>query len=89
MFNKTTRRMALALGLGLAMASGAAAQEKLKIGFIYVGPVGDFGWSYQHDVGRKAIEAAFPAGSKPPSWRAFRKRTAIARSSSSRARVIG
>ncbi len=37
-----------------------AAQEKLKIGFIYVGPVGDFGWSYQHDQGRKAIEAAFP-----------------------------
>jgi hypothetical protein len=24
------------------------------------GPVGDFGWSYQHDQGRKAIEAAFP-----------------------------
>jgi simple sugar transport system substrate-binding protein len=45
----------------LALAAGsAAAQEKLKIGFIYVGPVGDFGWSYQHDQGRKAIEAAFP-----------------------------
>ena len=43
-----------------AMPAAALAQEKLKIGFIYVGPVGDFGWSYQHDVGRKAIEAAFP-----------------------------
>jgi simple sugar transport system substrate-binding protein len=42
------------------LPSGARAQEKLKIGFIYVGPVGDFGWSYQHDVGRKAVEAAFP-----------------------------
>jgi basic membrane protein A and related proteins len=40
-------------------AGGAAAQQKLKIGFIYVGPVGDHGWSYQHDVGRKAIEKAF------------------------------
>ncbi|QFU16476.1 BMP family ABC transporter substrate-binding protein [Microvirga thermotolerans] len=40
-------------------AGGAAAQEKLKIGFIYVGPVGDYGWSHQHDVGRKAVEKAF------------------------------
>jgi basic membrane protein A and related proteins len=40
-------------------AGGAAAQQKLKIGFIYVGPVGDHGWSYQHDQGRKAIEKAF------------------------------
>ncbi|MFL5317320.1 MAG: BMP family ABC transporter substrate-binding protein, partial [Microvirga sp.] len=46
---------ALALALG---AAPAAAQQKLKIGFIYVGPVGDFGWSYQHDQGRKAIEKA-------------------------------
>ena len=46
---------ALALALG---AAPAAAQQKLKVGFIYVGPVGDFGWSYQHDQGRKAIEKA-------------------------------
>lgn len=39
-----------------AVASSASAQDKLKVGFIYVGPVGDHGWSYQHDVGRKAIE---------------------------------
>ena len=52
----------LAAGLAAATggATGAMAQEKLKVGFIYVGPVGDFGWSYQHDVGRKAVEAAFP-----------------------------
>jgi simple sugar transport system substrate-binding protein len=42
------------------MGGQVLAQEKLKIGFIYVGPVGDHGWSYQHDQGRKAIEAAFP-----------------------------
>ena len=40
-------------------AGGASAQQKkLKVGFIYVGPVGDHGWSYQHDLGRKAIEKA-------------------------------
>ena len=27
-----------------------------KVGFVYVGPVGDHGWSYQHDQGRKAVE---------------------------------
>ncbi|MEM9199521.1 MAG: BMP family ABC transporter substrate-binding protein, partial [Pseudomonadota bacterium] len=41
------------------LASGAMAQqETLKVGFIYVGPVGDYGWSYEHDKGRLAIEAA-------------------------------
>lgn len=29
-----------------------------KVGFVYVGPVGDFGWSYQHDQGRKAVVSA-------------------------------
>ncbi len=38
---------------------GAQAADKPKIGFIYVGPVGDMGWSYQHDMGRKDIVAKF------------------------------
>jgi len=44
---------ALAIGLG----AGAATSEPLKVGFVYVGPVGDLGWTYQHDLGRKAIDA--------------------------------
>jgi len=45
--------------LALALSAGTAvAQQKLKVGFIYVGPVGDHGWSYQHDQGRQAIEKA-------------------------------
>ena len=36
-------------------ADHACAQQKLKVGFIYVGPVGDFGWSYQHEVGRQYL----------------------------------
>ncbi|HET7753014.1 MAG TPA: BMP family ABC transporter substrate-binding protein [Anaeromyxobacteraceae bacterium] len=40
-----------------APAAPAKAPEKLKIGFIYVGPVGDAGYSFQHDLGRKkAVE---------------------------------
>jgi len=42
-----------------AALTGAAAQEKLKVGFIYVGPVGDMGWSYQHEVARRAIQEQF------------------------------
>jgi simple sugar transport system substrate-binding protein len=34
---------------------GAAAADKLKVGFIYVGPIGDFGWTYQHEQGRLAL----------------------------------
>ncbi|MCL5777392.1 BMP family ABC transporter substrate-binding protein [Limibaculum sp. FT325] len=55
------RRTFLALG-ALALAGlglPAQAQDKLKVGFIYVGPIGDFGWSYQHDQGRLAIEKEF------------------------------
>jgi simple sugar transport system substrate-binding protein len=37
----------------------APAGEPLKIGFVYVGPVGNAGWTYAHDLGRKAIEAQF------------------------------
>ena len=49
---------AAALGLVLGV-SGASAQEKLKVGFIYVGPFGDMGWSYQHEVGRRALQEAY------------------------------
>ena len=44
--------------LGLSLAAPAYA-DKTKVGFIYVGPVGDHGWTYMHDVGRKEMEAHF------------------------------
>lgn len=46
----------LLVALGLVLAQG----EKLKACFIYVGPVGDAGWTYAHDLGRKKAEAALP-----------------------------
>ncbi|MCC1480870.1 BMP family ABC transporter substrate-binding protein [Roseibaca sp. Y0-43] len=49
-----------ATALGLALAAPAFAQDdKTTVGFIYVGPVGDHGWSYTHDQGRLAVEAEF------------------------------
>ena len=54
------KRFAFAAGLALALASATATgADKLKVGFIYVGPIGDHGWTYQHDRGRLAVEAAF------------------------------
>ena len=51
--------MAIAVALALGASAGAAqAADKLKACWIYVGPVGDFGYSYQHDQGRKAVEKA-------------------------------
>ena len=42
-----------------AAPAAAPKAEPLKIAFAYVGPVGDAGWTYAHDLGRKAVEAEF------------------------------
>ena len=42
----------------LVATPAVAAKDKIKVGFVYVGPVGDHGWTYRHDIGRQAIEAA-------------------------------
>ena len=39
--------------------TSVAMAEPLKVGFVYVGPVGDHGWTYMHDKGRQAVEAHF------------------------------
>ena len=57
-----TRRTILAGAAATATASAfgpALAMDPLKIGFVYVSPIGDAGWTYQHDLARKAIEAKF------------------------------
>ena len=36
-----------------------AGDKPLKVGFIYVGPIGDHGWTYRHDIGRLDVEKAF------------------------------
>ncbi len=32
----------------------------IKVGFLYLGPVGDFGWTYAHDLGRRYLEDNVP-----------------------------
>lgn len=42
-----------------AITSIAQAADPVKVGFVYVGPISDHGWTYRHDIGRLAIEAEF------------------------------
>jgi basic membrane protein A and related proteins len=60
----SVRLAALVLGASLLLgaAVGALAADPLKIAFVYVGPVGDAGWTYAHEQGRLALEKAL--GSK-------------------------
>ncbi len=57
------RRTLLATGAAAASAAAmgmpARAQDVTKVGFIYVGPIGDGGYTYEHDKGRLAVEAEF------------------------------
>ena len=48
------------------LASGftGAVKAQLKVGFVYVGPIGDHGWTYQHNQGRLAIERQFGSAVK-------------------------
>ncbi|MEO0380054.1 MAG: BMP family ABC transporter substrate-binding protein [Pseudomonadota bacterium] len=55
----TTLVATAALALGLAGGAIADGHEKTKVGFVYVGPIGDGGWTYEHDKGRLAVEAEF------------------------------
>ena len=47
-------------GAFLLAGASAAAEKQIKAGFVYVGPVGDYGWSHAHDIGRKYAEAQLP-----------------------------
>ena len=56
-FSKKLRQQlgAATVGIVMAMASGFAAAAD-NIGFVYVSPIGDAGWTYQHDLGRLQLE---------------------------------
>jgi basic membrane protein A len=42
-----------------AAAAPAPKPEPLKVAFVYVGPVGDAGWTFAHDLGRKYAESKY------------------------------
>jgi len=51
--------LVLTCALGASVGSSSArAQEPFKVGYVYVSPIGDAGWTFQHDQGRKEMEKA-------------------------------
>jgi basic membrane protein A len=62
MFKNLARGLLLA-GFTAAFAAPTLADDKppLKVGFVYVTPIGEAGWTYQHDQGRLAMEKALGA----------------------------
>jgi simple sugar transport system substrate-binding protein len=56
------RRTLLASAAAFGLAGAAFAQDDpTKVGFIYVGPIGDGGWTYEHNEARLAVEEEFGA----------------------------
>ena len=52
--------LATAAALALALPGAAMAQmDKVKACFVYVGPIGDGGWTYQHHQGALAVKEAY------------------------------
>lgn len=41
-------------------SNNSETKEKMKVAFVYVGPVGDAGWTTAHDLGRKYLEEKMP-----------------------------
>ncbi|MGQ9623413.1 MAG: BMP family ABC transporter substrate-binding protein [Candidatus Caldatribacteriaceae bacterium] len=52
--------LCLAVLLGVVALGNAQEGKTLKAGFIYVGPIGDFGWSYAHEQARQIVDNAYP-----------------------------
>jgi simple sugar transport system substrate-binding protein len=58
LMNKLLASAALATA-GLAGMATADGHDPFQVGFVYVGPIGDYGWTWTHDQGRLAVEEAF------------------------------
>ncbi len=60
-----SRRSLLAAPVLLPALGGAArAADPFKVGFVYVSPIGDAGWTFQHELGRRALDAALGSAVK-------------------------
>jgi simple sugar transport system substrate-binding protein len=57
LLRKALRWIALAPALACSF-SAVAADEPLKVGFVYVSPIGEAGWTWQQDLGRREMESA-------------------------------
>ena len=59
MKKRTFLASAAAAVIATASFGGSHGEGPVKVGFIYVGPIGDGGWTYEHNEGRLAVEEQF------------------------------
>jgi basic membrane protein A len=55
---RRTRRFILGLAASVGFVASASAAEPLKTCFLYSNPIGESGWTYQHELARKELVAA-------------------------------
>ncbi|MBR9652302.1 BMP family ABC transporter substrate-binding protein [Thalassovita aquimarina] len=53
------RTLLASAAMAMGLATAGIAEDKTKVGFVFVGPVGDGGWTYEHNQGRLAVEEHF------------------------------
>ncbi len=71
---RTIFKLAATAAVALGLSTGASvAADPLKVGFIYVGPVSDHGWSYQHDQAVWRLKSTLATKLKRPISKACRK----------------
>ena len=58
---KSFLKVILSVSLVTTLSSIGVANAETKVGFVYVGPIGDHGWTHRHDAGRLAVEKALGA----------------------------
>lgn len=51
-------KTAVAAAFGIGLLGQVQAADPLKVGFVYISPIGDAGWTFQHDQGRLQMEQA-------------------------------
>ena len=66
----------LALAASVVSPAGAA-DPPLVVGFVYVTPIGEAGWTYQHELGRRALERALGPRVKTLARRGGRRRAGL------------
>ena len=49
----------VAAALTMAGAQAQNLEEKLKLGFVYLGAIGDHGWTYEHNRAQLQVQAEF------------------------------
>ncbi len=50
------KKILTTVAIAACLTTAGIANAETKVGFVYVGPIGDHGWSYQHNQGRLALE---------------------------------